>query len=160
MKHRGLILSAVVVSLVAGCSTTPLVLAPVGPAPPGTGATAGDGHLVVYTATETHRFGDGVSYYPHTGYHIYTPDGKLWKYVRNHSGSTDQSPAIVTLPRGKYSLLAEAENCGRVTVPVVIEPRRTTEVHLETWGRSKSPVADEASVVRLPNGYVVGWRAP
>lgn len=77
----------------------------------------------------------------------------------NHIGLNDESPTVVRLPEGHYKILAEADGFGRVTVPVVIQWGKLTEVNLETWGRKKTPIIDEAAVVQLPNGYVVGWRA-
>jgi hypothetical protein len=72
---------------------------------------------------------------------------------------TDESPMVVVLPQGNYKVLARADGYGRITVPVVINGGKLTEVNLETWNRKKTPVSNEAAVVQLPNGYVVGWRA-
>lgn len=159
MKSSNLILGAAIISMLTGCSSTPVVLDPVGPPPPGAVAPLREGYLKVYTATETHPDGDNTYYYPHTSYHVFTPDGKQFKWVQNHIGTMDESPTVVKLPAGNYKVLAEADGFGRVTVPVVIKWGKLTEVNLETWGRKKTPVTNEAAVVQLPNGYVVGWRA-
>lgn len=160
MKTIQILLGVAVASALAGCSSVPLVLDPVGPAPNRAATTPADGHLVVYTATETRPLADSTFYYPHSAYHIYAASGKLWKYVPNHIGDMDQSPSLVAIPAGSYTLLAESDSYGRVTVPVVIKPGRTTEVNLETRGRRKTDGTNETSVVRLPNGYIVGWRVP
>jgi len=159
MKKITRILGAVVISILAGCSSVPLVLDPVGPPPSETVASLREGYLKVYTATETHPDGDNTYYYPHTSYHVFMPDGKRFKWVENHVGMNDESPSLVKLPAGNYEVLAHADGFGRVTVPVVIKWGKLTEVNLETWGRKKTPITNEAAVVQLPNGYVVGWRA-
>ena len=158
MKSINLILGAAIVSMLAGCSSTPIVLDPVGPAPPGATAPLREGKLIVYSATETINDGE-INYFPHTSYHIFTPDGKRFRTVNNHVGRNDETPEWVRLPAGSYNVRAQADGYGFVTVPVMIKWGRLTEVNLETWGRKKTPVTNEAAVVQLPNGYVVGWRA-
>ncbi len=159
MKQIIFILAASAALLLAGCSTVPVVLDPVGPPPPGATAPSREGRLKVYTATETHADGDNTFYYPHTSYHVLTPDGKQFKWVQNHIGTMDELPTVVKLPAGNYKILAQAEGFGRVTVPVVIKSENLTEVNLETWGRKKVTIPNPAAVVQLPNGYVVGWRS-
>jgi hypothetical protein len=105
------------------------------------------------------RFRPKTTYHPHTGYQVITEAGKLWNYVPNHTGIMDESPAVVRIPAGNYKLLAQADRYGRVTVPVVVKEDKLTEVKLQTWGRKTTPATNEAAVVRLPNGHVVGWRA-
>src|SRR2546425_645646 len=133
MKTINLILGAAIVAMAAGCSTTPQVLDRVGSAPPTAGSSVGEGRLVVYTATETHPDGDSTFYYPHTSYHIYTPDGKRFKWVENHIGLNDESPMLVTLPAGDFNVHALSD-FGPVIVPVLIKPGRTTEVNLDSAG--------------------------
>lgn len=159
MKTIDSILAAAAASLLAGCSTTPIVLDPVGPPPLGAIAPLHEGYLKVFTATETHPDGDNTCYYPHTGYQIYGPDGKRFKWVENHVGSNDESPMVVALPEGNFKVKAQAEGFGWLTVPIVIKWRALTEVNLETSGRKRAAVTNEGAVVQLPNGYVVGWRA-
>jgi hypothetical protein len=158
MKPINIILSLVGCTIMVGCSSTPIVLEPVGPAPANAAVPSHEGFLQVYTATEPHPDGDDT-YYPHSSYHILTEAGKLWKYVPNHTGTMDESPAVVRIPAGNYKVVARTDGYGRVTVPVVVKGDKLTEVKLETWGRKKTPLTNEAAVVQLPNGYVVGWRA-
>lgn len=158
MKGINFILGAAIASMLAGCSTTPIVLNPVGPPPPGATAPPHQGYLQVYTPTEARNEGEDT-YYPHSGYHIYTASGVRWKHVPNRIDTTDESPMVVVLPAGNYKIVARADGYGRITVPVVINGGTLTEVNLETWNRKKTPPNNEAAVVQLPNGYVVGWRA-
>ena len=163
MKNINLTLGAVVVSMLAGCSTTPQVLDRVGPAPPKEGGSISEGCLVVSSATETHPDGDGTYYYPHTSYHIYTPCGKRFKWVENHIGLNDESPTQVTIPAGDYDVHALSD-FGSVIVPVLIAAGKTTEVTLDTSGANRSRDTNDISVVWQPKGpskayYKVGWRA-
>lgn len=158
MKIIGIILGAAIVSMLAGCASTPIVLTPVGPPPPGATAPPHEGYLKVYTTTEERKDGEDT-YHPHSGYDIYTASGFRWKYVPNRTQNTDESPMVVVLPAGNYKIVARADGYGRITVPVVIKGGMLTELNLETWNRKKTAVSNEAAVVRLPNGYVVGWRA-
>ena len=122
------------------------------------GATSiGHGDLVVYSETEDYYEDDGF-YHPHTDYLIYTPEGRLLKRVWNHQGHEDESPAIVSLKPGQYIVKARAEFYGLTSVPVVIEPNRTTKLILQPgWEPGKTVASTQ--VVRMPNGYPVGWTA-
>lgn len=42
---------------------------------------------------------------------------------------------------------------------MIIKWGKTTRVNLESWGKRKPEKVNEAALVRLPNGYVVGWPA-
>lgn len=159
MKTINLIIGTAAILVLTGCSTTTLTLNRVGPAPPQASKVQPQGYLRVSTATDTVPLGDSTFYYPHTGYYIYQPDGKLVQWVENHIGPMDQSPSLVSLPEGSYLVKAESDSYGWVNVPVVIRWGKTTEVNLESWGERKPDKANDAALVRLPNGYVVGWRA-
>jgi hypothetical protein len=149
---------AAVVS-VTGCANTPISLAPVGPAPTAqVQSTASEGALVVYSATEDYTQGNGPRYFPHSGYTIVSADGKTRQYVPNHLNRLDEQPKRVRLAAGTYTVIARSQWHGQVSVPVVVAPRRVTEVHLDGNSSSHFAAADETSVVRLPNGRVVGWR--
>jgi hypothetical protein len=154
-------MGAAIIPLLFGCASTPIVLHSVGPAP----AKSAAGHvptgcLRVYTATDTHEIAENTYYYPHTGYRIYTADGKLWKYVPNHAGDMDESVTTVRVPEGNYRISAQSEAHNFVCVPVVILGGQTTEVHLGThW---KAPAnARTNQLVYLPgrHPYPVGWKS-
>ncbi len=151
-------LSTVAALLFCGCASEPIVLGPVGPAPASASAPIREGFLRIYTAIEKQVDGDAV-HDVRSGYGIYTPDGKRFKWVENHVGQNDELPQTVRLPEGTYTVKAQAEGFRRITVPVVIKTGKLTEVNLETSGRKRTSVTNETAVVRLPNGDVVGWRA-
>ena len=155
-------IGAILIPLLSGCSSTPVELDSVGPAPSRLAAHRAQGSLRVFTAVETHEMGENTYYYPHSGYSIYTESGKLWKYIPNHVGDVDESPAWVTIPAGYYIVKAEANFdiwgtvAYPVTIPVVIQEDRTTELHLDAdW---KVPAkASTNDLVYLPSGKPVGW---
>ncbi len=139
-----------------------LVLEPVGPrsaAGSSRLALAGSGFLKVYSATETRHVGKFNDYYPHTAYLIYETNGNVFRWVQNAVGSTDETPALVRLRAGFYSILAQDDDYGRVTVPVVIEGGETTSVHLESRRLPSDEQLNASNSVSLPNGRIVGWRA-
>ena len=115
------------------------------------------GDLVVYSESEEY-YEDQMSYFPHSDYSIYTQTGKLLKRVWNHQSHEDESPAEVSLPPGRYEVRAWADFYGLVSVPVLIEPNRTTRPILQPGWKPAENVA-RADLVQAPNGYFVGWRA-
>ena len=150
--------AAIISLLVAGCASKPVVLPPVGPAPPSQTYDPPKGYLRVFSDTEKHEIGENLYYYTHKSYLIYTPSGRQLKYVANHVGDTDESPTLVTIPAGRYNVLADSSSYGRVTVPVIIEAGKTTVVHLDSAWRSSG--SHGANLERLPNGEPVGWSGP
>ena len=151
-------------ALWSGCQTTPhLVLDAVGPSfsrsAPSRLDFIGTGFLVVYSGTEEREVGKFNKYYIHTPYLIYSSTGQKIKWVENSSGSTDEAPARVRLPAGNYSIRAQDDNYGRVTVPVVIQDGQTTIVSLETRKPRFLEEPDAANAVQMPDGRIVGWRA-
>jgi len=142
-----------------GCAATrpALTLDPVGPRGSGFGL-ANQGYLQVFSETEAHDVGR-IIYYSHSSYSIYTTTNKYFKGVINHAGNTDQSAMVVTLPAGKYQVVARAEGYGLVTVPVVIVGGKTTILYLERSGMPETQDLTEAELVRFPQGYVIGCRA-
>ena len=158
MKHGAIFILFGLIPLVASCASQPVRLTAVGPSPSGGGSTSvGDGRLQAFTETREYA-DDDVYYFPHSGYQIFTPDGKRFRYVWNHNTQQDEDPTLVTLPAGHYLLRADAEFCGRVLVPVVIKPDQTTRVVLEPGWKPNRRVSP-ADLVQTPNGYFVGWRA-
>ena len=146
-----------------GCtaSHSSLVLAPVGPTP-APAANSSQGSLVVYSAFRVNADFNNPDPYrrEYSDYRILSPDGNLLQRVHNDSGSIGNSPTHVTLAAGNYRVIARANGFGTVTVPVVIEPGRTTTLHLEGGGSwPNHAVFGETNAVRLPDGRIVGWRS-
>ena len=143
--------------LLAGCASTPVALAPVGPEPANNHESyISKGYIKVFSDTETHEIGDGPAYYPHTGYNIYDESGKRLQYVANHIGDMDESPSLVKIPKGNYAVVAESSAYGRVSVPVVVQAGKTTILHLDQGWRPSAMISTN-ELVRLPDGEAVGW---
>jgi len=162
MKHTNYFILAGLIGLASGCAfkRQSVVLAPVGPPPLVEASRAAEGGLAVYSALGIGTPGEPENVYYHSGYKIYSLDGKMLKYVNNRVGPTYvEDPATVSLSPGRYNVVARAAAFGIVTVPVVIEAGKTTFVHLNgselTVGRQTST----SGFVRLPDGLIVGWRA-
>ena len=148
----------VVTWLVAGCATNPVVLDTVGPRPGFASSPTGQGRLVVFTETEEYYLDADVPFFPHRDYRIYNSDGNFVRRVWNSQSHEDETPTDVSLAPGKYLVKADAEFYGPVTVPVVIEPGKTTRVVLQPgWKPSVSFQTNQ--LVRLGNDYFVGWRS-
>jgi hypothetical protein len=121
------------------------------------------GTLVVFSAFEVTAASPGD--YEHrrhySEYKILSPDGKLLQTVPNDSNTVLREATRVKLPAGTYRVVAHANGYGIVTVPVVIEKNQVTTVHLEGGGSWENEIAsNQANVVCLPDGRIVGWRAP
>jgi hypothetical protein len=113
---------------------------------------------MVYSATRV-TTADDSEYPVHTPYTIYGPDDKLIRNVNNTAGLFSQAPSTVSLPPGQYHVKALAADAGFVIVPVVIVPHRTTIVDLDGTALPQQGAAqsdDDAHLVRLPNGRVIG----
>ena len=153
-------------TLWSGCASDQhgLTLNPVGP--PSVQSTIVDskeGTLVVFSAYDVTGAGAGDYEHRHhySDYKILTQDGKLLQNVHNDSNTVLREASRVKLPPGTYRVVAHANGYGVVTVPVVIEKNQVTTVHLEGGGSWENVVAqNQANVVRLPDGRIVGWRAP
>ena len=60
---------------------------------------------------------------------------------------------------GEYHVIARANGYGYVTVPVIIEARRSTVLHLEGDGSwPDESMFNQTNAVRLPDGQIVGRR--
>jgi hypothetical protein len=163
MQSVYVLLGTGVVSLLVGCSSTPVALAPVGPNPVGVQRTASKGELQVFSnldeqSDDQNQGSEDPVWHQHTDYRIYDLHGKLVKRVDNTIGHYEQAPRLVALPAGKYLVKAQAKDYLRVEVPVTIEPGRVTRVHLDdNW---KLPAdTSKRELVSMPNGNPVGWRA-
>ena len=157
MKRTNIFLISGIMTVLAGCASTPVVLQPVGPCSARHEASDPNGHLQVYSEKEGQSEGDDSAWYQHSAYVIYDSQGKRVKYVGNTIGKFDETPQTVTLPVGRYIVKARAEGFRylAIIVPVVIEPGKTTSVHLESgWN---PPAGSE--IIRASSGYAVGWLA-
>jgi hypothetical protein len=160
MKTIGFVLGIAMISLLGGCASTPVVLAPVGPNPLSHSGVNSRGQLLVYSAWQGHGEGNNPCYYQHSNYYIYQPSGKLVRHVENIVGHYDQSPRTELLPAGKYVVQARAKGYGNVwiEVPVIIRGGQTTKIHLDNEWMVPADIS-KTELVSTPNGYPVGWRA-
>ncbi len=158
MKNLSLWLCAGSAILLTACVSCP-PLPPVGPSPVASSSSVpGTGTLVVYSAWscfDTYLTSD------HSGYTIYSNDGKRIKWVPNsiEGDWTVEPPTRVPLPPGTYKIKAEGGEYGWVIVPVVIKRGETTPVYLDGERHSIDSLASQDNSVRLPNGEIVGWAA-
>jgi hypothetical protein len=158
MKGFVILSQAVLLSLLVGCSTTPVAVSPVGPNPNGQQNPAQkNGRLQVFSAFVSHAEGDNPTWHRHADYDLYTADGMHLMRVDNAVGHYERAPRLVVLPPGKYMVEAAAQNYLRMEVPVVIESGRVTRVHLDGAWRQVVGMPN-AEVVCGPDGRPVGWR--
>ncbi len=88
------------------------------------------GYLEVFSSTEPYQAGEGVFYYPHSGYRLYDASGKSLRWIGNNSGSIDENPEKVELAPGVYTIWAQSDH-GYQTLKIVVKPARITSVQLE-----------------------------
>jgi hypothetical protein len=164
MKSLHLLMGATLASVLAGCSTVPLVTAPVGPNPLGSASEVSTGILQVFSRVgeqsddQNQGEDDSPFWHQHTDYTICHLDGKLVKRVGNTIGHYAEAPAPVVLPAGRYLVKAQADDYSWLELPVEIKPGRTTRVHLDDkW--NLPPETPKSELVTLPDGNPVGWRA-
>lgn len=131
----------------------PIVTEPVGPEPAAK-PTGPVGFLKVYSETDA-TGADDIMYASHSGYTIYASDGQVFRNVRGSAGA----PLLVNLPEGTYRVQARAAFYGTVVVPVVIKEGRTTSIYLEGDWKPDLEGFEQADLVRLPNGTMIGWRS-
>ncbi len=158
MKKNILIMMGTAMAfLVTGCSTTPIVLAPVGPNPAGFQTTATNGQLEVFSALSERIEGDNPTWFQHSDYYLCDSHGRRRKHMDNNTGYYSENPRLITLPPDKYIVEARAKDVLRAKVPVVIKPGEITRVHLDgNWQPPAETPKTEA--VEAPGGYPVGWR--
>ena len=157
MKNISVLVGAGLSSLLLGCSSMPVVVAPVGPNPAGVLSETKDGQLEVFSELIGRTEGDNPTWFQHTDYAVLNQAGQPVKHVRNTVGYYARRPSLVSLPPGKYEVRAEAMDHLCVEVPVVIQPGRITKVHLD--GDWRPADAHAMQVVSLPTGNPVGWAA-
>jgi hypothetical protein len=88
-----------------------------------------NGSLQVFSATHEVQWGEGATYYPHTGYRLVSASHET-KWVDNENSVTDSKPEQVELAPGTYTIWAQSEKGGFVQMPVTIKASQATEVHL------------------------------
>lgn len=158
MKKAFFLLTVMAGSLLIGCSSTPVALAPVGPNPLGNRTADAMGNLQVYSSLVGRVEGDNPTWFQHTDYEICGLHGNELKRVDNTVAYYEQAPPQVPLPPGRYLVKAQAQDYFRVSVPVEIESGRTTRVHLDdNWKPPRNMPKSE--LVRAPDGNAIGWRA-
>jgi hypothetical protein len=129
-------------------------LGTIGPPVPVRLAPTNQGGLRVYTDwipvpaidLDTHQRAD---------YRILRADGTLYRTVSNAG-----SPAQVSLPAGAYLIDTSVAPYGPMRIPVRVSAEQTTEICLTgEWDAAFQRVPASA-VIKLPDGRVIGWRAP
>jgi len=149
--------------LATGCATPHrmLVLDPVGPPPAAAISEQATGSLRVFSALARNADFNGLPYHKrYSDYTLLTETGETLRRIHNESGKLLGDPPTIDLAPGRYQVQARANGFGLVNVPVVVQPGRTTIVHLEgsVWWPETSDIF-KANPVRLPNQEIVGWRA-
>jgi hypothetical protein len=91
----------------------------------------------------------------YTDYDVKEADGTLFKRVANG----DEAPNRVVLPKGPYTVVAQSDTGGTISVPVTIESGQTTVVRLDGDANQAFAGIAKADLVRLPNGQAIGFRA-
>jgi hypothetical protein len=163
MKRISIALGAGVVLLAAGCSTTPVALAPVGPNPARSQRMTATGELQVFSALEEESDNQNQGstdpvWYQHADYSVYDAHGKPIARVDNTVGHYQQSPRRLALPPGQYLVRAPAKDYPQVEVPVTIQRGRLTRVHLDDkW--QLPPATPKTELVSTPRDEPVGWKA-
>jgi hypothetical protein len=153
---------------VSGCATGKdgLGLDTVGPSTPqlaATGSNSTNGTLLVYSAFRRNADFNRPDPYrqEHSDYDIFSADGKLLRRIHNNSGTILQEAVPVELLPGKYNVHARANGYGFLNVPVIIEAHQCTVLHLEGGGFwPDESIFNQTNAVRLPDGLVIGWKAP
>jgi hypothetical protein len=157
---------AVAASIVlSGCATNQPgpALATVGPVPLASPVTgSGNGTLLVFSAFK--RNADFNTSDPnreeHSDYKILNADGTLLRRVHNVTKTVFEDAVPVSLPPGKYQVVARANAYGYLTIPVRIEPQQTTVLHLEGGGFwSDESLFNATNSVRLPDSEIIGWKS-
>ena len=138
MKMIPLILGTALTSLLLGCATTRVAVAPVGPNPAGSITPMANGQLEVFSAERARRDGNELDpnpvWFQHADYDVFNQQGKWIEHVFNTMGHYAEAPRVIQLPVGSYVVKAQASGYLRLAVPVVIEQGRTTRVHLDaSW---------------------------
>jgi hypothetical protein len=151
-------------AVLVGCATpASITRTPLGPSPQAERTSDSEGTLEVFTAKrQENNVGYEFSYNQRTGYEVYDSRGAKVKTVLNNNEKEFRAdaPEPVRLPEGQYTVKAlAAVGLGEwVSVPVIVKPGETTEVHLN--GQWRPPAdAPAKELVQSPGGFPMGWRA-
>lgn len=158
MKAVYPLLATSLVSIMVGCASPKVAVAPVGPNPERIVVANAPGRLQVFSSLVGRAEGDNPTWHQHSDYFLYDSTGNLVKRVRNTIGYYATAPRSVRLPAGNYVVKAQATDYSWVNVPVSIRDGETTRVHLDdNW--NVPATTPSGTVVWLPDGKPVGWRA-
>jgi hypothetical protein len=156
-RLRSIRLSLLASLLATGCAVAPptAVRETVGPRV-AAATTTRHGFLQVYSRSIWTTADDlETTLLSYTDYDIKTTDGTALKRVING----DEEPERVELPDGRYTVVAQSDISGTVSVPVAIEADRITVVHLDQEAEKAFAGIAQADLVRLPDGQAIGFRA-
>ena len=180
MKYANAIAMSGILVWAAGCASAHKVVVQdtVGPCNRVATSGASEGSLLVYSARErapldinaedffwNADFGKNEFVYGTalSDYTILGQDGAVVEQVRNGRGQSGTVPAQVTLAPGRYTIEADAEKGGGITmtvvIPLVVEAGQTTTVHLEPTSGTAGEAIDPSRVVMLADGRIIGCRA-
>jgi hypothetical protein len=128
-------LLGLIMAVVNGCAAVNPASATLQPVGPGSvtikDKSPATGYLMVYTAIVEPNIVPDTMFAPHMGYTIRDRRGNFVRDVRNHIGAWDETPDLVNLPPGHYTVLAKTETGNNLVVPVIIKAQKTTSVNLE-----------------------------
>lgn len=146
----------------AGCTTATAVRTAIGPDPGVARNDSGEGVLRVFSKkVKDENVGFSFPHTERTDYSVYDAEGREVKLVAdNNKGEFEDEPRRIHLRAGKYTVKAlAAVGYGEwLSVPVVVEAGKTTEVHLN--GQWKAPDSTWGEdLVFSPSGLPMGWRA-
>ena len=144
------LLGALACASLCGCAAS----APLAQMPQLDTSGPGFGDLMVYSATFAPTLEEG-EYPAHTDYTIATVADQPLQHITNQTGSFDKRPATVSLASGEYHVRAQYQRGGFITVPVTIEPGKTTILDLDGTPASLG----SSDPIRLPDGTLAGWRS-
>jgi len=154
----GIMFAVIIMAATAGAAPPGVeVIGPTKPEPH-LSLPPGSGSLRVYSDSikvAAARGGSAVEY-PHSGYVLLSPDGKMLQHVENNNGTQKESPVPVVLAAGRYLVRARCVGYGELQVPVEIAAGKTTLVYLTAAGMPAALASGGGTIVRLPNGNAVG----
>lgn len=153
---------AAVALIFSACATPPplVIDQPIGPYNE-LARSSNVGTLLVYSDTESLN-GD-PEYLVHTNYTVLTSEGALVCKIDNHNSTVDIHPTPISLPAGRYKVIAKNLRYGDVSLVAVIQPGRETIIDLNEdvlparTARAGNAEADDW--VRLPSGQIIGSKA-